>query len=502
MPYFISCKKYILTFGGNIMKNLFKLLLILIYSIYLSFYFGAICNAQEDKKIIIGIDINVPPMGFLDKNGEITGFDVELAKETFKIIGKEVVFQPIDWDAKELELNTGKIDAVWNGLSYSHERAENMLLTKSYMQNRQVVIVKNNDQINDLKDLYNKTICVQKGSTGAASLKNSDVGKNAKNIIELENMINCLNEIKLNKSSATVVDETVARYYLNKNSLQSEFKILNDEISTEDYVIGLKKGNTDLKDSLENALNQLVENGKAAEISERWFGKNVISFIDEQQKSEKNEEQYNSNFLELFDGLSVTLKLFIICLIFSIPLGLMICLLGISRFKLIKNLIALYVWIMRSTPLLLQIFFMFYGLPLLFPGFQTNNRFLIGTFAFILNYSAYFSEIFRGGFKSIDEGQWDAIKILKIPKTKALFKIVIPQVVKVCLPSVCNENVNLVKDTALIFSIGVIELLTTAKNLVNSQASIFPYVAVLCIYLAICSIVTFGFKYLENKLKF
>lgn len=482
------------------MKN--KILWLIIGLIYLNFGVSNFCNVQGKKTLVIGVDINVPPMGFLDFSGNITGFDIDLAVETFKYIGKEVVFQPIDWDAKELELNSGKIDIIWNGLSYSPERAANMLLTKSYMQNRQVIIVKNYSKISSLNDLNEKSICVQKGSTGAVALKTSNVGKNAKNIVELESIVNCLNEVKLNKSDAAAVDEVVARYYLNKNSMQSDFRILDEELSIEDYVIAVKQGNTELKNEIEKALNQIIESGKGNEISEKWFGKNVINLRKIIDANKFSENENSDIFLELFKGFLITLKLFAVCLTFSIPLGLILCVLRNSQFKFIKILVDMYVWLMQGTPLLLQIFFLFYGLPLLFPAFQANNRFLIGATAFILNYAAYFSEIFRGGAKSIDKGQWEAIQVLQIPKLKAIFKIIIPQAFKVCLPSICNESVTLVKDTALIFSIGVIELLTAAKNSVNINANIAAYVVAAGIYLAICSIINVVFKFLENKLKF
>ena len=207
-------------------------------------------------------------------------------------------------------------------------------------------------------------------------------------------------------------------------------------------------------------------------------------------------------FVELLRGLLVTLKLFAVCWIFSIPLGLLLCFVRRGRLKFVKVLIDIYIWVMRGTPLLLQVFFLFYGLPLIFPALQMNDRFLVGVFAFILNYAAYFAEIFRGGLKNVDKGQFESIKVLKIPKLKATFRIIIPQMLRVCLPSICNESVALVKDTALIFSIGVIELLTTAKNIVNASADIFAYVLAAAMYLLICSLVNLIFKILEKKLKF
>lgn len=201
------------------MKN--KIMLIITFLIlFTTFGVTSSANAENNQKIVVGLDINVPPMGFLDSNGDIIGFDIDLAKETFKILGKEVIFQPIDWDAKELELNTGKIDVIWNGLSYTPERAKNMLLTKTYMQNNQVFIVKKDSGISNISDLNQRTVCVQKGSSGETSLKNSDISKNFKNITTLENMVNCLNEVRLSKTDATLTDEVTARYYLAKNNLE------------------------------------------------------------------------------------------------------------------------------------------------------------------------------------------------------------------------------------------------------------------------------------------
>ena len=439
-------------------------------------------------------------MGFLDSNGNITGFDIDLAKETFKILGKEITFQPIDWDSKELELSTGKIDVIWNGLSYTPERAKNMLLTKTYMQNNQIFIVKKGSGISDISDLNQKTVCVQKGSSGETALKNSDVGKNFKNITTLENMVNCLSEVRLLKTDTTLADEVTARYYLAKNNLESEFEILSDPLSTENYVVAVKNGNETLKNEIEYGLTKIIENGVAENISKKWFGKNIICFENSEQTSSNSKNKNDSFQTQLLGGLLETLKLFIVCFILSFPIGIILAFL--RKFGPLKFLIDIYTNIMRSTPLLLQIFFMFYGLPIMFPNLKITDRFLIGVTSFVLNYAAYFTEIFRGGLKSIDKNQLEAIKVLQIPKFTAIFKIILPQMFKVCLPSVCNETVSLVKDTALIFSIGIVELLTSAKSIVNETANITAYIATFLIYLAICTTINLIFKWLENKLKF
>ena len=138
----------------------------------------------------------------------------------------------------------------------------------------------------------------------------------------------------------------------------------------------------------------------------------------------------------------------------------------------------------------------------MFPLISINNRFLAGAIAFIVNYTAYFSEIFRGGINSIAKGQWEAIKVLKIPKFTAIKKIIVPQSLKACLPSICNETITLVKDTALIFSIGLIDLLSATKNAVNTSANVMIYAVSAGIYLVICSVLNTVFKLLEKKFNY
>ena len=263
------------------MKNKIIVILMSCFVLFSVVFCGG-CEKKEEAKsddcVVVGFDIDVPPMGFLDSEVNPTGFDIELAQETFKAMGKNVRFQPIDWDAKELELNSGKIDLIWNGMSYTPERANNMLLSSAYMQNRQVVVVRKDSRFQSLEDLSQKLFCAQKGSTGALALKESDVGKGSKSITELDSMVDCLNDVKLWKSDATVVDEVVFRHYLAQNATKDDFRALDEEISSEDYVIAFKKGNVELKNQVEAALKTVIDEGIAGELFEKWFGVNVLNF--------------------------------------------------------------------------------------------------------------------------------------------------------------------------------------------------------------------------------
>jgi polar amino acid transport system substrate-binding protein len=439
-------------------------------------------------------------MGFKNENGEIVGFDIDLAKEVFGI--DNVFFQPIDWETKELELASGKIDVIWNGLSKTPEREKSMDLTQSYLKNRQVVIVNASSGINSFADLQDRTVCVQKGSTGSDALENSPIKSQLKRTVELENMVLCLTEIETLKSDATILDETVAKYYLNALE-ENNFKVLDSEISSEFYVVAVKKGNKDLKNLIETRLAELYRSGKTAEICRKWFGEDIFYWQNDKMEQAQVRAKKINWLTPILQGTTQTLLLFVFVILLSLPLGLLLYVAQNSKISgfFVKILINL----LRGTPLLLQLLFVFYGLPYVpvFGAILTiKDRFVAGVVTFSLNYAAYFAEIFRGGFSSIDDGQSEAARALALDKFKTFFKILLPQSLKICLPSICNEAVTLVKDTALVFAIGVPELLANTKNIVNTTANILPYVFAFAIYLAICSALIALFRKIEKVFKF
>lgn len=197
----------------------------------------------------------------------------------------------------------------------------------------------------------------------------------------------------------------------------------------------------------------------------------------------------------LLDGAKMTLQVFCWTLIGSLPLGLIVGLALISRFRLLKAILRFYVWLMRGTPLLLQLIFVFYGLPLV--GL-TLGRFDAALFAFILNYTAYFAEIFRGGLQSIDKGQYESAKVLRLTYWQTIRKIVTPQVVKIVLPSIGNEVINLVKDSSLVYVIGIGDLLRAGNVATSRDVTLVPLVMVGVVYLVMTAVLTFILRKLEQ----
>ena len=200
---------------------------------------------------------------------------------------------------------------------------------------------------------------------------------------------------------------------------------------------------------------------------------------------------------QLVQGFGTTLKIFILTLIMSIPLGLIIALGRISKLGFIRWITGIYVLIMRGTPL--QIIFIFFGLPLLDIGI---SRFPAAILALVLNYGAYFAEIFRSGIQSIDKGQYEGAYVLGLSNKHIFFRIILPQAFKRILPPVSNEIITLVKDTALIYVVGLDELLKVGTIALNRTASLFPLVIVGAIYLLFIGLLTKILSNVEKKFSY
>ncbi|EAE9054929.1 amino acid ABC transporter permease [Listeria monocytogenes] len=201
----------------------------------------------------------------------------------------------------------------------------------------------------------------------------------------------------------------------------------------------------------------------------------------------------------LLDGAKTTLLVFAVTLVCSIPLGAVVAVGNISKIAPLKFILNIYIWIMRGTPLLLQLIFIYYGLPIIGVVFDRMDAVFI---AFILNYAAYFAEIFRGGFLSIENGQYESAKVLGLTYGQTLRKIVLPQVVKRVLPAIGNEVINLVKDSSLVYILGIGDLLRAGKIAMSRDVTLIPLVLVAAIYLALTAILTVLFKQLEKHFSY
>lgn len=229
---------------------------------------------NDDKTFVVGLDDSFPPMGFRDDKNEIVGFDVDLAKEVGKRLGMEVVLQPINWDTKELELDSGNIDVIWNGLTITDERKTTMDFTAPYLKNDQVIVVKKDSVIKTKADLAGKNIGLQKASSAYDAFIADPISQETATMNEYEENVSALSDLGIGRIDAVIVDSVVARYYIASNN--ADYVILNESLSPELYGVGIKKGNTKLQTEIQDALNAMIADGTAAQISTKWFGEDII----------------------------------------------------------------------------------------------------------------------------------------------------------------------------------------------------------------------------------
>jgi len=234
------------------------------------------CTSKTDsgKKFTVGFDAEFPPMGFVDDQGNYVGFDLDLAQEVAKRLGMEYVAQPIAWDSKDQELASGNIDCIWNGFTITSEREDKYTWSEAYMENDQVVVVRNGSEISTLADLAGKKVVVQKDSSGLDALTdNPDLTDTFAELVQVDSYLNAMMELESGAVDAIVMDEIVARYEIQTSG--KDFVILDEIVASEIYGVGFLLGNESLRDQVQQTLEEMAADGTLAQISNKWFGKDI-----------------------------------------------------------------------------------------------------------------------------------------------------------------------------------------------------------------------------------
>ena len=230
--------------------------------------------SAEGRTFTVGFDAEFPPYGYMDENGEYTGFDLELAAEVCSRNGWTLVKQPIDWDAKDMELSSGSIDCIWNGFTMNG-REDEYTWSEPYLDNQQVFVVRADSGINSEKDLAGKTVDVQTDSSAEAALKdNTELSSTFSTEIIPDYNTGFMN-LESGAVDAVAMDIVVAKYQIESRS--AEFKILDYEIASEQYGVGFAKGNDAVKDQVQKTLEEMAADGTLAKISTKWFGEDITT---------------------------------------------------------------------------------------------------------------------------------------------------------------------------------------------------------------------------------
>ena len=483
-------------------------------------------TTADDNTFVVGFDAEFPPYGYKNDDGEYVGFDLDLAQEVCDRNGWILKKQPIEWNSKDMELNSGSISCIWNGFTMNG-REDAYTWTTPYVDNSQVVVVRKDSGITQLTDLADKVVAVQADSSALAALTGEDASEEnlalAKTFKDLQ-QVGDYNSAFMNLESGAVdaicMDIGVANYEIESRG--DKFVMLEDRLSSEEYGIGFKLGNTELRDKVQATLLDMLADGTFEEIAEKWGLEESICLSPDDQVRDENAvaatvtdsastSKKNTNFWDKFcsitkqlaEGLLASLVIFFLTLLFSLPLGLLVAAGRMCKIAPIRWLVKFYISIARGTPLMLQLLVVFYGPYYLFGAtLTTSYRFQAVIIGFALNYAAYFAEIYRSGIQAVPQGQHEAAQILGYSKSQTFFKIVFPQMAKNILPSVTNEVITLVKDTSLAFAISYTEMFTLAKQVAAAQTTIMPLFIAGVFYYIFNFVVAFVMEKIEKRMNY
>lgn len=237
---------------------------------------GGLEAIKAKGKLVFGLDDTFAPMGFKNDKGEIVGFDIDLAKEVSKRLGVEAVFKPSEWSGIVLELKSKNIDAVWNGMTITEDRKKEINFSNTYLSNSQIIVTLANSPLNDKSELKDKVIGLQLGSSSFDAVSKDELSKSFKEIKKYDTNVEALMDLEAGRIDSVVVDEIVARYYIaqkEKSTNKTIFKVLKGDFGKEDYGVGIRKEDTDLKEAIDKTIDEMKKDGSYDTIYEKWFGK-------------------------------------------------------------------------------------------------------------------------------------------------------------------------------------------------------------------------------------
>ncbi len=436
------------------------------------------------------------PFEYID-GSEIAGIDIDIAREIAKRMGVGLEITDVKFDSLPAELVGGNCDFVLAGMNYSEEKDRNVDFSQPYFDAKQVVIVrKDNNSINSENDLHGKRIGVHLGTTGdlycTEKFKDSEV-------LRLPNGTIAMLELLSGRADAVVIDNLPAKNLVAKNA--GAVRILDESLFEEHYRAVVAEG-SDLVYYLDSILSELKSDGTIDRITDKYasespeFGSGFLNLI---YRSLIYKDRYKS----IFEGLYNTLRITCGAMVLGAIIGSIIAFIKLSKskrlyMKVLDVLASIYLTVIRGTPLVVQLFVIYY---LIFVS-TSLSKVAVATIAFGINSGAYLGVVLQSGILSVDSGQYEAARSLGLSSKDAMIKVVFPQALKNIIATLCNEFINLIKETSVAGFIGIMDL-SRAGDIIRTQTldPFVPLLTVALIYLIIVAIVSCIVDIFERRLR-
>ena len=456
---------------------------------------SALQRVRQNGTLRIGTDATYPPLEYVE-NGQFAGFEIDLAGAIARELGVRAEFINASFDGIFPALQNGSFDAVVSSVTITPERSAQMLFSDPYYDSGQLIAVRQGTQgITTPENLVGKKVGVQINTTAQIDLeKRAGVAVAVYNTIDL-----ALLDLKNGRIDAVVGDAPVLRFMI-RQSFQ-ELQTVGRRFTDEKFGIAFAQSSEDLRRAVNAALWRIQDSGEYDRIHEKWFGEAAERTAD-QEASGARPKVFDTSIVRktwtlFLKGVWLTAKLAFLSLLLGLPIGLLLSLARVQSSRLLSAPAAVYVEVIRGTPLLVQILFIYFVLPLFgihLPAFTS------GVIALTINSAAYISEIFRAGILSIDAGQMEAARALGMSYPQAMRRIILPQTFRRVVPPLTNEGIALLKDSSLVSVIGLTELARTGQELASRYAApltIWPIVALF--YLLLTFPLTRVAEYLERR---
>jgi His/Glu/Gln/Arg/opine family amino acid ABC transporter permease subunit len=451
---------------------------------------SALERVRTAGRLRVGIDATYPPFGIAE-GGDFSGFDVDIARAIARELRVEAELVNASFDGVFPALQNGSFDVVISAVTITPERSATMLFSDPYIAAGQQIVVRGDSTIGGPDELAGRTVGVQINTTAQFSMEK----RQGVNIAKYNTIDLALLDLQNGRIDAVASDGPVLRYMVRMSF--PGLKTVGAEYTDEQFGVVLARGSDDLRRAVNAALWRLQDSGEYARIHAKWFG-------------ESNAREAQPAVVRAFDagiiaqtwtffvrGVWLTAVMAASSLVLGLPLGLCLALARVQSNRLVSSPAAVYVEVMRGTPLLVQILFVYFVLP----GVGVNlPAYTSGILALTLNAAAYISEVIRAGILSIDAGQMEAARALGMSYGQAMRRIILPQTFRRVVPPLTNEGIALLKDSSLVSVIGLTELARTGQELASRYAApltIWPLVALL--YLVLTFPLTRMAEYLERR---
>lgn len=448
----------------------------------------------------ITTDTTFPPFEFQTQGGDYRGIDMDMLKEIAKREDFTYTLKPMSFNAGVQAVQAGQVDGILAGMSITDERKQTFDFGTPYYKSGIVMAVANKSKVDSLDDLKGKTVAAKTGSSGAMYAQRMAKKYDFK-ITYFNDSNTMYNDVIIGNTVAAFEDQPVMAYAIQQGT---KMKIVTDPADGNWYGFGVKKGdNAELLKKFNEGYAKIVKDGTYDKIVNRYLGEGGYNYKENAAAKSAADQSIWSliqeNKAALLDGLIKTLQLTVVGIVLAAIWGVLLGVMGVAPSKLVRGISSTIIYIFRGLPMLVLAFFIYIGIPNL-TG-QKIPAFTAGVITLILNEGAYIGAFVRGGFNSVDPGQLEAARSLGMPYGKAMRKVVMPQGIRLTIPSFINQFIITLKDTSILSAIGIIELTQTGTLIIARNLQGFKvWLMIAVLYLIVITLLTWLSNWVEKRI--